>query len=133
MFMIFWEIRLYTRHINTPPSNDTMITIHFPQSSIHSGSAPAIDHDLDVWIRTALAQRVPAKVFTRVGQTLHFSHMVAKPEVRNDRCGKRAVTEMAVAVTVVTSERRETEMKKMEKDEVQIKQEWLSRPSEVRG
>ena len=59
--------------------------------------------------------------------------MVAEQEVRNDRCGKRAVKEMAVAVTVVTSERRETEMKKMEKDEVRIKQEWLSRPKEVRG
>ena len=47
--------------------------------------------------------------------------------------GKRAVTEMAVAVTVVTSERRETEMNKMEKDEVQIKHEWLSRPSEALG
>ena len=71
---------------------------------------------------------MPAK-----GCAREYSHKVAEQEVRNNRRGERAVTEMAVAETAVTSERRETEMNKMEKDEVQIKQEWLSRPSEVRG
>ena len=80
MFMFFFT--------NSPPSNDTMITVHFPQSSIHSGSAPAIDHDLDVWLAFALVQSVPAKVCTRVGQTRDYSHLVVEQGVRNDRCGE---------------------------------------------
>ena len=51
--------------------------------------------------------------------------MVVEQEVRNDGCGERAVTEMAVAETAVTSARREIEMNKMEYDEVDFKQEWL--------
>ena len=125
VFLFFyWESRLYTRHTNTPPSNDTMVTVHFPQSSIHLDSAPAIHHDLHVWFTTALPQRVPAKVCAR-----EYSHMVAEQEVRNDRRGERAVTEMAVAETAVTSERMEIEMNKMEYDVVQIKQEWWTRLS----
>ena len=54
---------------------------------------------------------------------------MAEQEVRNDRRGERAVTEMAVAETAVTSERMEIEMNKMEYDVVQIKQEWLTRLS----
>ena len=64
--------------------------------------------------------------------------MVGEQEVRNDGCGERAVTEMAVAETAVTSERREVEMNKMEYDEVKLQagvvvkaewSTWLSRPS----